>query len=74
MVRVMDHWLDRGADAWRLDAAYAVQPSFWKAALERIRPKHPDAWFTGKVIHGDYAGYLRDSGLDAVTVGGVPSV
>jgi glycosidase len=67
VVRVMNHWLDRGADAWRLDAAYAVPPAFWKAALEPVRRQHPDAWFTGEVIHGDYAGYLRDSGLDSIT-------
>ncbi|BCJ41031.1 alpha-amylase [Actinoplanes ianthinogenes] len=67
VVRVMDHWLTRGASGWRLDAAYAVPPRFWRAALERVRPLHPDAWFTGEVIHGDYVAYLRDSGLDSIT-------
>jgi cyclomaltodextrinase / maltogenic alpha-amylase / neopullulanase len=67
VVRVMDHWLERGAAGWRLDAAYAVPPAFWKAALDRVRPAHPDAWFAGEVIHGDYPAYLRDSGLDALT-------
>ncbi|MGV9777546.1 alpha-amylase family protein [Streptosporangium sp. NPDC003464] len=67
VVRVMNHWLDRGASGWRLDAAYAVPPGFWRGALERVRPLHPDAWFVGEVIHGDYAGYVRASGLDSVT-------
>jgi glycosidase len=67
VVRVMTHWLGRGADGWRLDAAYAVPPAFWKAALSRVRPEFPDAWFVGEVIHGDYQAYLRDSGLDGVT-------
>ena len=67
VVRVMEHWLDRGASGWRLDAAYAVPPAFWRAALDRVRPRHPEAWFTGEVIHGDYVAYLRDSGLDSVT-------
>ncbi|MBG0817073.1 alpha-amylase family protein [Planomonospora sp. ID82291] len=67
VVRVMDHWLGRGASGWRLDAAYAVPPRFWRQALDRVRPLHPGAWFVGEVIHGDYAGYVRESGLDSVT-------
>ncbi|GAT65715.1 alpha-amylase [Planomonospora sphaerica] len=67
VVRVMDHWLGRGASGWRLDAAYAVPPRFWREVLDRVRPLHPGAWFVGEVIHGDYAGYVRDSGLDSVT-------
>ncbi|MEU4419812.1 alpha-amylase family glycosyl hydrolase [Actinoplanes sp. NPDC024001] len=67
VVRVLSHWLDRGASGWRLDAAYAVPPAFWRAALERVRPRFPDAWFGGEVIHGDYTGYLRESTLDGIT-------
>ncbi|WP_328467822.1 alpha-amylase family protein [Actinoplanes sp. NBC_00393] len=67
VARVMNHWLDRGASGWRLDAAYAVPPRFWRAVLERVRPQHPDAWFAGEVIHGDYAEYLRESTLDGIT-------
>ncbi|WP_307834109.1 alpha-amylase family glycosyl hydrolase [Paractinoplanes lichenicola] len=66
-VRVMKHWLERGAAGWRLDAAYAVEPAFWKAATDRVRVSHPQAWFVGEVIHGDYAAFVRDGGLDAVT-------
>jgi glycosidase len=65
VVRVMDHWVDRGASGWRLDAAYAVPPTFWRRVRERL--EHPDAWLTGEVIHGDYAAYLRESGLDSLT-------
>jgi cyclomaltodextrinase / maltogenic alpha-amylase / neopullulanase len=67
VVRVMEHWLARGASGWRLDAAYAVPPAFWKAALDRVRPAHPGAWFVGELIHGDYLAYLHASGLDGVT-------
>ena len=67
VTRVMSYWCDRGVDAWRLDAAYAVAPAFWRAVLPRVRQRHPDVWVSGEMIHGDYAGYVRESGLDAVT-------
>ncbi|WP_371029765.1 alpha-amylase family glycosyl hydrolase [Pseudoclavibacter sp. JSM 162008] len=65
--RAMAHWLERGADGWRLDAAYAVSPLFWRATIDPLRERFPDAWFVGEVIHGDYDGYVADSGLDSVT-------
>jgi cyclomaltodextrinase / maltogenic alpha-amylase / neopullulanase len=67
VTRVMSYWCDRGVDAWRLDAAYAVAPTFWRAVLPGVRQRHPDVWVIGEMIHGDYAGYVRESGLDAVT-------
>ncbi|GAA5055225.1 glycosidase [Thermocatellispora tengchongensis] len=67
VVRVMTHWLDRGASGWRLDAAYAVPPAFWREALARVRRAHPGAWFAGEKIHGDYAAYAEASGLDSLT-------
>jgi cyclomaltodextrinase / maltogenic alpha-amylase / neopullulanase len=67
VVRVMRHWLDRGADAWRLDAAYAVPAAFWAQVLPQVRAAYPDAWFEAEVLHGDYAAFVRDSTADAVT-------
>jgi glycosidase len=63
----MAHWLERGADGWRLDAAYRVPAAFWARIVPRLRERFPEAWFVGEVLHGDYAGYVRDSGLDSVT-------
>ncbi|WP_139479855.1 alpha-amylase family protein [Bradyrhizobium ivorense] len=64
---VMNYWLERGADGWRLDAAYAVPRPFWRRVLPQVRARHPDAYIFGEVIHGDYAGIVRDAGMSAVT-------
>ncbi|TDT62538.1 alpha-amylase family glycosyl hydrolase [Frigoribacterium sp. PhB116] len=64
---VIVHWADRGADAWRLDAAYSVPSSFWAEVLPPLRESHPDVWVVGEVLHGDYAAAVRDGGLDSVT-------
>ncbi|MEZ0448816.1 alpha-amylase family glycosyl hydrolase [Cellulomonas sp. ICMP 17802] len=67
VVRVMTHWLARGADGWRLDAAYAVPTSFWAQVLPRVRAEHPDAWFVAEVIHGDYPAFVQESTVDSLT-------
>ena len=67
LIEVMTHWLGRGAGGWRLDAAYAVPPAVWAKVLPAVREAFPGAWFLGEMIHGDYAAYANEAGLDAVT-------
>jgi cyclomaltodextrinase len=67
VANVMTQWLARGADGWRLDAAYAVPTTFWAKVLPRVRAQFPEAYIFGEVIHGDYAGFVRESTVEAVT-------
>ncbi len=67
VVSVMTYWLGRGADGWRLDAAYAVPAAFWASVLPRVRAEHPNAYIFGEVIHGDYSEIVEAAGFDSLT-------
>ncbi|HUP84169.1 MAG TPA: alpha-amylase family glycosyl hydrolase [Acidimicrobiales bacterium] len=61
------HWLQRGADGWRFDVAYALPRPFLADVSRRVLGAHHDAFLFGEMIHGDYAGFVAESGLHSVT-------
>jgi cyclomaltodextrinase len=66
-VEVATHWSEAGIDGWRLDAAYAVPTEFWSAFSGRVLKRYPHQLLVGEVMHGDYAGVVRSTGLHSVT-------
>jgi glycosidase len=67
VVQVMNHWLERGADGWRLDAAYRVPLDFWAKVLSRVRASHPDFLSVAEVLHGDYPAMVDHGGFGSIT-------
>jgi len=67
VVATMTHWLRRGADGWRLDAAYRVPRRFWAEVTAHVNKEFPRALTVAEVLHGDYARFAAETGVCSVT-------
>ncbi len=46
------HWIERGADGWRLDVPNEIStPGFWDEFRDRVRATNPEAYITGEIWH-----------------------
>jgi cyclomaltodextrinase len=66
-VDVAKFWIERGVDAFRLDAAYAIPHTFVAAFADRTRTTLPDSFLVGEVIHGDYAHFAQENHVNSIT-------
>ena len=50
-----EHWIEQGADAFRIDTIAWMPTSFWQRFSERIRAKHPGFFMFGEAFDYDAA-------------------
>lgn len=64
----VDTWIQEfGIDGLRLDVAYMVDRTFMHELCDHVRSTHPDFFFLGEMIGGDYNQIMNDGLLDSVT-------
>lgn len=47
------HWIEQGADAFRIDTIKHVPHGFWKDVADRVRAKHPEFYMFGESFSYD---------------------
>jgi neopullulanase len=63
---VGEHWIERGADGWRLDVPSEIDDdSFWREFRHRVKKINPDAYIVGEIWHEAHR-WLSGDQFDAV--------
>lgn len=64
----VDAWIEQfGIDGLRLDVAYMVDRTYMHELCDHVRASHPEFFFLGEMIGGDYNQIMNDGLLDSVT-------
>ena len=68
LIQCVDTWIDEfHIQGLRLDVAYMVDRNFMHELCDHVRASHPDFFFLGEMIGGDYNAIMNDHLLDSVT-------
>ncbi len=63
---VAQHWIQFGADGWRLDVPAEIDDdTFWREFRRRVRAVNPEAYIVGEIWH-DARRWLQGDQFDAV--------
>ena len=65
---VVKHWINRGADGWRLDVAHELSHDWWRDFRTTVKGYAPEAPLIGEITAGpvDATEYLFGNELDGV--------
>jgi cyclomaltodextrinase / maltogenic alpha-amylase / neopullulanase len=63
---VAEHWIEFGADGWRLDVPAEIDDdAFWREFCQRVRTVNPEAYIVGEIWHEAHR-WLGGDQFDAV--------
>ena len=65
LFQVTRHWMELGADGWRLDVPNEVEGDFWQVWRALVKRLNPQAYIVGEIWH-DAAAWLGGDQFDAV--------
>lgn len=66
LFEVAEHWIEFGADGWRLDVATEIDDdSFWQEFRNRVRAVNPEAYIVAEIWHESQR-WLQGDQFDAI--------